>query len=285
MNNEEQAYLDLLQDVIYHGIDRDDRTVQGSRAGFFATLKFDLSKSFPLFTNRFTSFKISFYELMMFLNGECNSKYLEDKGINIWSGNTSREWLDNRGLAELPAGSMGKTYPWQIRNFGGTENQKGFDQLTYLVENIKSRPNDRKHLMCYWNPQQIFTESALEPCHLLYNCQVAGDKINAVFYMRSSDLLCGLNYNVSFYAILTHIIAKLTGYQVGTLAYVAADPHIYKSHIEGAMELIKRTPRPFPQIKFKKDFSSLDEALALTYDDVEIIGYEHCGKMKFEMAI
>lgn len=285
MNKEEQAYLDLLKDVLKNGFDREDRTGIGSRAGFMATLKFDLSKSFPLFTSRFTSFRIAFEEMMMFLRGECDTKTLEDKKIYIWSGNTSRDFLDKQGLTNLPEKNIGKGYPWQIRNFGGTTETNGFDQLKYLIQNIKEKPNDRKHLMNYWHGPQVLNEACLPPCHLLYNCQIAGDKLNALFFMRSSDLACGLNFNCAGYALLTHLVAKLTGYKVGTLGYVATDPHIYNNNIDGIKELIKREPKPFPQFRFKKDFSTLDEALALTYDDVEIIGYEHCGKLRFEMAV
>lgn len=284
-NDEEQKYLDLLKNTIADGFDRDDRTGVGSRAGFLETLKFDLSKSFPLFTHRFTSFRIAFEEMQMFIRGECNTKTLEDKNIFIWKGNTSRDFLDKRGLHELPEGSLGKGYSWQIRNFGGTTPQNGFDQLKYLIDNIKQRPTDRRHLMNYWNPTQVLSEACLPPCHLLYNCQVAGDKLNALFYMRSSDLCCGLNVNIAGYAYLTHVVAALTGYKVGTLGYIAADPHIYKNHIPQATELLTRVPKAFPQFRFKKEFSTLDEALALNYEDVEIIGYEHCGKVKFEMAI
>lgn len=284
-NPEEHNYLNLLSEIIDNGFDREDRTGVGSRATFGAMLKFDLSKHFPLFTHRFTSFRYAFEEMSMFIRGECDTKTLEEKNINIWSGNTSREFLDNRGLYDLPEGNLGKGYSWQIRNFGGTSEGNGFDQLSYLVENIKSRPNDRKHLMSYWHPQQVLNEACLPPCHMLYNCQVAGDRLNALFYMRSSDVICGLGINIAGYAYLTHLIAKLTGYKPGILAYVASDPHIYKSHIEGAKELISREPMEFPQFTFKKDFATLEEAVNLSYEDIEITGYNHKGRVKFEMAI
>lgn len=284
-NKEEQAYLDLLSDILENGFDRDDRTGIGSRAGFMATLKFDLSNSFPLFTVRSTSFKIAFEEMMMFLRGECNTQSLENKGIKIWSGNTSREFLDGRGLAHLPEKHMGKGYSWQIRNFGGTTETNGFDQLKYLIQNIKDRPNDRRHLMNYWHAPQVLSEACLPPCHLLYNCQVAGDKLNALFFMRSSDVAVGLNFNCAAYGFLTHLIAKLTGYKVGTLGYVATDPHIYLHNIDGVKTMLAREPKPFPQFRFRKEFSTLEEALDLAYDDVEIENYSHCGKLKFEMAI
>ena len=287
INYEESQYLDLLAEVLGHGTEKQDRTGIGSKSTWVRSLRFNLSNGFPLFTSRQISFRIAFEEMMFFLRGHTDTTELEAKKIGIWKGNTSREFLDARGLIYLPAGDMGKGYGHQIRNFGGDHGEKnGFDQLAYLVRNIKERPTDRRHLMSYWHPQQVLNEAALPPCHYSYACQVLGDKLNAVFTMRSCDLYLGLPTNVPAYALLTHILAKLTGLNVGELHFVGFDCHLYKNQYEAAQELILRTPKEFPQFRFKKNFSTLDEALVLDYNDVEIVGYEHCGKMKkVEMAV
>lgn len=282
----ENQYLGIMHRILDEGHSKDDRTGVGCRSTWGTQMRFDLQEGFPLFTTRFIGFRIAFEETMFFLRGETDTKKLEEKKIGIWKGNTTREFLDNRGLQHLPEGDMGKGYGWQIRNFGGEDGKPGFDQLKHLIENIKSKPNDRRHYMNYWNPQQVLNEAALPPCHLSYNCQVEDDKLNACFYMRSSDWYHGCPYNVAGYSLLTHLIAKLTGYKPGTLVMMAADTHLYTSQFEVAKEQLTRTPKPFPQFRFKKDFSTLEEALQLEFEDVEVVGYEHCGKLqKIDMAV
>lgn len=285
MNYEEKEYLKLLKQVYETGIEKSDRTGVGSKSIWAAQLRFDLSKGFPLLTSRKLSARLGIEEMLFFLRGQTNTKILEEKNINIWKGNTSREFLDKRGLSSLPEGDMGKGYGWQIRNFGGTEPGNGFDQLNYLIENIKANPEDRRHYINYWHPQ-VLAEAALPPCHLSFNCQVINGKLNSMFYMRSSDLFHGLPHNLVGYALLTHIVAKLTGLEVGEMVYVGADCHIYKSQYEVVAEQIDREPLPFPKFSFSKDFNTLDEALALEYKDMLIEGYQDCGKLKtIPMAI
>jgi len=286
MQHEERQYLDLMRRIIDTGVERPDRTNTGTRSIFGAQMRFDLSKGFPLFTTRFIGFRVAFEEMMFFLRGETDTKKLEEKNINIWKGNTSREFLNSRGLYDLNDGDMGKGYGWQMRHFGGGSVNPGFDQVQYLVDNIKANPNDRRHLMCYWNPEEVLHEAALPPCHYSYYVQVVGGKLNAGFTMRSSDVYLGLPTNVAAYAFLTMLLCKLTGYEPGDLVYFGFDCHLYSNQYEVVEEQLKREPKPFPKLAFKKGFATLDEALALTWDDVEIIGYEHCGKMKkVEMAV
>lgn len=243
-------------------------------------------------TSRKLAFRIPFEEMMFFMRGDTDTKKLEAKNIHIWHGNTTREFLDKRGLKDLPEGDMGKGYSWQLRRWGGQdasggpENRvPGVDQLKNLVDGIKADPNGRRHLFSYWNPGQV-DQAALPPCHLLYNCQILDGKLNGLFYMRSSDLYHGLWANIAGYAYLTHWLAKLTGYAPGTLVYSAADAHIYASQFDAVAEQVSREPKQFPQFRFKKEFSTLEEGLALQYEDVEIVGYEHCGMIKkVEMAV
>lgn len=286
MKHEEFQYLDIMTDILYNGNLCADRTGVGTKSLFGTQMRFDLSKGFPLFTTRFIGFRIAFEETMFFLRGDTDTKKLESKNISIWKGNTSRDFLDKKGLTTLPEGDMGKGYGWQLRNFNGTESNNGFDQLSYLINNIKNKPSDRRHFISYWNPLQVLEEAALPPCHISYNCQVVGNKLNACFYMRSSDFYHGAPTNIAGYAYLTHLIAKLTGYEPGTLVYMAADTHLYLSQFEVVEQQLKNTPKPFPQLVFKKQFDSLEEALQLEYSDIEMVGYEHCGKLKkIDMAI
>jgi thymidylate synthase len=175
---------------------------------------------------------------------------------------------------------MGKGYGHQMRNFGGIYPNGGFDQLRYLVENIKNNPNDRRHYISYWNPHQVLEEAALPPCHISFNCQVVDGKLNSCFFMRSSDAYHGLPHNIVGYAFLTHFIAEICGLQPGELVYMGSDCHIYNSQIDVVGEQITRTPLDFPSFKFLKKFDSLDEGLGLQYSDIEISGYTHCGKLK-----
>jgi thymidylate synthase len=283
--NSEQQYLDLMAQTL-SGVDREDRTGVGSISTWGAQIKFDLSDGFPLFTTRQLSARLGIEETLFFLRGETDTKLLEAKNINIWSGNTSREFLDSRGLTHLPVGDMGKGYGHQIRNFGGDDERKGFDQLTYLIKNIKENPSDRRHYISYWHPQ-VLTEAALPPCHLSFNCQVVNGVLNSCFYMRSSDLYHGLPHNVVGYAFLTHLIANLTGLRPGTMVYMAADCHIYRSQIDVVEEQLTREPLALPKFEFTREFSSLDDALSMKYEtDIKITGYNHCGKLKaVKMAV
>lgn len=283
--HEEYQYLNLLKKIVDEGVEKPDRTGVGNKAICGAHLKFDLSKSFPLLTTRFIAFRIAFEEMMFFLRGETNTSKLEDKKIYIWSGNTSKEFQEKRGLSHLPEKDMGKGYGFQIRNFNGEDDKPGVDQLRYVIENIKNNPYDRRHLMSYWNPQQL-DQACLVPCHYSVLFQIANNKINTSFIMRSTDVYHGLPYNIAGYAFLTHFIAKLTGYEPGELNYFGHDAHLYNHQLEVVNQQLTKEPKPFPQFRFKKDFSTLEEALSLTYEDVELVNYEHCGKLKkVEMAV
>lgn len=285
----EKNYLETMKTILEQDYIVEDRTGVGTKTIFGNMLQFDLNKGFPLLTTRFIAFRIAFEEMMFFLQGKTNTKELEAKKINIWKGNTTREFLDARGLYYLPEGEMGRGYGHQIRNFGGTENQTGFDQLEYLVNNIKTNPTSRRHYMNYWNPDQVLNQAALPPCHLAYNCQVNGQNLNAAFYMRSSDWYHGAPYNIAGYAFLTILLAKLTGYNPGKLVMMTGDTHLYQSQFEVAEEQIKKDPLPFPELKFHKEINSdtsLSEALSLEFTDLEVVNYQHQGKLrKVEMAV
>lgn len=284
MIHPECQYLNALRDTLDHGVTRSDRTGVGTVSQFGVMFRWDLSQYFPLFTSRFIAPRIGIEEMLFFMRGETDTKLLEEKNINIWKGNTRLAFLEKRGLGHLPEGSLGKLYGYQMRNFGGTEESPGFDQLQYVIDSIKTDPDSRRHVLSYYNPLQAH-EGVLFPCHIMWFFQVANGKLNGMMVQRSGDSVLGVPTNTQQSAFFMHVIAKLTNLEVGELVHQVADFHIYLNHIEGVKELIAREPKPFPQLRFKKDFSTLEEALSLTYDDVEIVGYEHCGKMKFEMAV
>lgn len=300
--SEEYKYLHLLEDIMEYGIQKGDRTGVGTKSIFGTQLKFDLTKGFPLLTTKKTFLRGIFEELMWFIRGETDSKLLEEKKVNIWKGNTTREFLDNRGLNSYPEGLAGPIYGFQWRNFNGTyrvarssmeatrgkefifTQTNGVDQLANVVNTIKTNPNDRRMIISAWNPQQIELMT-LPPCHILIQFQVSDGKLNCSFTMRSTDVFLGLPFNIASYALLTHMVASITGYDVGTLTYNGGDTHIYNNHFEQVKEQISRTPFQFPTFKITKKVSSLDDLETLDYGDIVIDNYEHHPAIKAPMAV
>jgi thymidylate synthase len=275
-------YLDLLQDIMDNGFDKDDRTGVGSRSVWGRCLHWDLQEGFPAITTRRVAFRIAFEETMFFLRGDRQTKKLEKKNIHIWKGNTTREFLDARGLEKFEEGDMGYGYGHQWRNFGGWDvddapeewHYTGVDQVKEMLEDIKRDPLSRRHIVTAWNPQQI-NDMALPPCHILQHYQVTPDgKLNSAFFMRSNDAPFGLPYNIMGYAFLNMAFAKLLGYEPGTLAYMGTDVHIYSNQFDMVREQLTREIRPLPTLKIKKDLNTFEDLLALEFEDVELIGYD-----------
>lgn len=278
-----QNLLDLMSDILKNGVDKDDRTGVGSRAVFGRLLRWDLSKGFPIQTTRQIALRFAFEETMFFLRGETNTKLLEEKKINIWKSNTSREFLDNRGLHHLPEGSIGTGYSHAWRNFGGDlGSNNGVDQIFELLEGLKSDPFGRRHLVTGWNPAQL-SGTPLPPCHMLQlhsvepeqgEFTVGNDKLHTCFFMRSNDVPFGLPYNIMGYALLNHMFAKHLGLVPGELVYMGWDVHIYKNQMKMVEELLTRTPRDLPSLIIKKDLPSFNDILELQWEDIELIGYD-----------
>lgn len=288
----ENGYLNLIWDILENGTDKEDRTGVGSRSVFGRQLRFDLSEGFPLITTRKTSFKIAFEETMFFLRGDTNTKLLEEKGINIWKGNTTREFLDSRGLYNLPEGNMGKGYGYQWRNFGKDHinagsvflENRGVDQVMQVLHGLEKDPYSRRHIISAWNPQQL-NQMALPPCHILHQYQVMDGKLNSCFFMRSNDVYLGLPYNIASYAFINILFSEILGLVPGDLVYMGGDVHLYQNQIENAKKQVQREPLNPPKIQFKKK-PTLDNFLTLQLDDVELIGYEHHPPLpKVEMAV
>jgi thymidylate synthase len=270
--SDENNYLDFLNLVKKTGIKKTTRN--GITYSHFAhLLKFDISDKFPLLTTKKMFFKGIVEELLWFLRGSVNSKELESKGVNIWKGNSSREFLDANGFHNYDEGYLGPIYGYQWRSFNGK-----VDQLKYLLEEIQLE-NSRRILINAWNPCQLH-EQALPPCHILYNFFKNNDEISCMMYMRSSDLFLGLPFNIASTALLTNIIAKVSGFKVKEIAISICDCHIYDEHIEPLNIQLERKPYDFPSINIKKEIDnnlSIDEKIKwieeLQFEDFELINY------------
>jgi len=282
-NIDEYEYLKLLNIVKNEGICK--KTRNGNTYSYFGyLLKFDIHNTFPLLTTKRVFFKGVVEELLWFLRGSVNSKELEEKGVNIWKGNSSREYLDANGFNNYEEGYLGPIYGFQWRNFNGK-----VDQLKYLLEEM-NKENSRRILLNAWNPCQL-NEQALPPCHLLYNFYKGNNNdISCMMYMRSSDLFLGLPFNIASTALFTFIIAKVCGYNLREIALSLCDCHIYEEHLEAVDIQLKRTPLSFPQLKINKDIDiniSIDEKIKwieeLKFEDFELVDYNPLSTIKAPM--
>lgn len=282
-----QNYIELLRDVYHNGTDKDDRTGIGSRAVYGRMLRWDLANGFPIITSRRVSLRIAFEETMFFLRGESNTKLLEQKNINIWKGNTSREFLDNRGLNHLPEGDMGRGYgvqwtDWQspvVDSNGDIIAVSHTNQVEGLIDGIKKDPYSRRHVITGWNPGEL-SQMALPPCHMLHMYSVEGSftvgsgKLNNCFVMRSNDVPFGLPYNIMSYALINHIFAKHLELAPGELVYMGWDVHIYQNQFDMVEEQLTREPRDLPQLKINKNLATYNDILNLQWEDIELVGYD-----------
>jgi len=314
-HNINHTYSSLCHNIIERGDVREDRTGMGTYSIFGQHLRIDLQKGFPLLTTKYIPWKHVIQELLWFTRGDTDSKLLEEKGVKIWKGNTTREFLNSRGL-DYDEGVLGKGYGWQWRFFGAQYNQifadtsrakptDGFDQLEYVVNEIKTNPDSRRILMCYWNPCDL-DKVALPPCH--FSCQFYVRKghdslfksdvkniyksralrgythLDCMFTMRSTDVALGLPFNIASYAALTHIIAKKCGLEPGHLIYSGGDVHLYKNHIESIKLQLLRHARPLPQVILDDNIICRDWA-DITIDDFTLVGYFPHSAIKMQMAI
>lgn len=276
MSDFEKQYINIMSDIINNGVRVKNRTGVDSYTTWGQTLKIDLSKGFPLITTRKVPLRIAFEETWFFLRGETDTKKLEEKKINIWKGNTSREFLDGRGLTHLPEGHLGKTYGFQMRNFGGDYSVdsiydldwKGVDQVSNLLKGLKNDPSGRRHIVTCWNPQQL-DDMSLQPCHLYQQYNITNGKLNSNFIMRSWDFAYGSWVNIAGYALLNHVYAKYLNVQPGTLFCVGNDVHLYENQIDICKEQITRAPFDLPQINITKNISTIDDILNLEFKDIE----------------
>ena len=272
MNFDEYQYLNILKKVKENGIIKNGRN--GKTYSYFGDiLKFNIQDQFPLLTTKKVFFKGVVEELLWFLKGSVNSKELEEKGVNIWKGNSNREFLDANGFCDYEEGYLGPIYGFQWRSFNGE-----IDQLKYVLNEINK--NSRRIIINAWNPCQL-NKQVLPPCHILYNFYIDDDKnLSCMMFMRSSDLFLGLPFNIASTALLTVIIAKVMGLNVKEIAISICDLHIYEEHLEAVEEQLKREPYNLPKLKIKKDIDinlSIDRKIKwienLTFEDFELIDY------------
>ena len=274
-NKNERGYLELLKFVLDNGIRKETRN--GFTYSYFGgLLRFDVNDgfSFPLLTTKKVFFRGIVEELLWFLRGSVNSKELEEKGINIWKGNSSREYLDSIGFFNYPEGFLGPIYGYQWRSFNGS-----FDQLKYVLEELNLN-NSRRALLSAWNPQQL-KEQALPPCHLIYNFYKSdNNELSCMMYMRSADLFLGVPFNIASTALLTMIIAKVMYMKVKDICISICDIHIYDEHIEQSKIQIENEIYNAPKLNIKKEidnYLSIDEKIkwieSLTYEDFELNDY------------
>ena len=261
-----QEYLDLLKKVKDSGKPKGDRTGTGTLSIFGHQMRFDLQDSFPLLTTKKIHFKSVGYELLWFLKGDTNIKYLKDNGVSIWD-----EWADENG-------DLGPVYGKQWRDWKGANSFH--DQISNVIDQIKNNPNSRRHIVSAWNVAEI-PNMALAPCHILFQFYVQEGKLSCQLYQRSADIFLGVPFNIASYALLTHMIANVCDLEVGDFVHTLGDAHLYNNHLTQADEQLTRSPLQPPQIKVAKK-NSIDDYV---FEDFEIIGYEHHPHIPAPVAI
>ena len=280
----EQAYLDLLQHVLSHGSEKDDRTGTGTLSHFGAQLRFDLADGFPLLTTKKVHFKSIVYELFWFLSGSTHVDYLQENNVRIWN-----EWAtaDQTARFNRPAGDLGPVYGHQWRNYGATKdengiyNNDGIDQITQVIEQIKNNPNSRRLIVSGWNPGEA-EKVALPPCHTLFQFFVADNKLSCQLYQRSADLFLGVPFNIASYALLTHMVAQVCGLEVGEFVWTGGDCHIYQNHREQVELQLTRELYTLPTLTLNPDVTDI---FAFTYDDISVNGYVSHPAIKAQVAV
>merc|ERR1719183_2227938 len=288
MLHEEYQYLDAIREIIDKGIASDDRTGVGTRSLFGKMMRFDLRTSFPLLTTKRVFWRGVFEELLWFVRGDTNAKHLSDKGVKIWDGNGSKEFLEKRGLGHREEGDLGPVYGFQWRHFGAKYvdmhtdyTGQGVDQLAECIKKIKEDPTDRRILLSAWNPADL-DQMALPPCHMFCQFFVANGELSCLMYQRSCDMGLGVPFNIASYSLLTCMIAQVCGLRPGEFVHSMGNAHVYLNHIEPLKTQLERTPRPFPVLKVNPEVTDID---AFTAADFEIGGYNPHAKIAMEMAV
>ena len=264
-----KTYLDLLKQVLEEGEVREDRTGVGTRSIFGAQVRYDLQDSFPLLTTKKVHLKSIIYELLWFLNGDTNIKYLNDNGVTIWD-----EWADEEG-------NLGPVYGEQWVNWkrpeGGTVNQ-----IEKLIRDIREKPESRRHIVSAWNPA-VIDQMALPPCHALFQFYVGkGGTLSCQLYQRSADIFLGVPFNIASYAILTLMVAKVTGLKPKEFVHTFGDLHLYSNHVEQAKLQLSRDPRPLPRMLLKRDVQKITD---FEYEDFELVDYNPHPVIKAPIAV
>ena len=263
-----QAYLDLLRHILERGVDRGDRTGTGTRSVFGYQMRFDLNQGFPLLTTKKLHLKSIVYELLWFLRGDTNVKYLNDHGVSIWN-----EWAD-------ASGELGPVYGYQWRNWpnaaGGT-----IDQITQVIDQIRANPESRRLIVTAWNPADV-ARMALPPCHVLFQFYVAEGRLSCQLYQRSADVFLGVPFNIASYSLLVLMVSQVTGLAPGDFVHTFGDVHLYRNHFDQARTQLERQPRSLPTLRMKRDVKSIFD---FQFDDFELLDYDPHPHIKAPVAV
>jgi thymidylate synthase len=264
----ERQYLDLLAEVLQNGARKTDRTGTGTLSVFGRQLRFNLADSFPLLTTKKLHTKSILIELLWFLRGDTNIKWLQERGVSIWD-----EWADENG-------NLGPVYGYQWRHWR-TPDGREIDQILEVLKNLKTKPDSRRHIVSAWNPADV-DKMALPPCHALFQFYVANGKLSCQMYQRSADLFLGVPFNIASYAALTLMVAQVTALKPGEFVLTLGDAHIYLNHLEQVREQLSRSPRPFPRLKLNP---AVKELLDFRYEDFTLEGYDPHPAIKAPIAV
>ncbi len=263
-----KQYLEVLDHVLKKGSFKEDRTGTGTYSVFGYQMRFDLNEGFPLVTTKKVHLKSIIYELLWFLNGDTNIKYLTDNGVNIWN-----EWADMNG-------ELGPIYGHQWRSWKSS-NGEVIDQIVHVVESIKNNPDSRRHIVSAWNVGEI-NNMALPPCHILFQFYVVNGKLSCQLYQRSADLFLGVPFNIASYALLTMMMAQVCDLKVGEFIHTLGDAHIYKNHLEQVKLQLSRDVKPLPKMKINPHVKNI---FSFKYNDFTLEGYNPHPSIKGEVAV
>ena len=261
-------YLELMRDILETGTQKTDRTGTGTVSVFGRQMRFDLSKGFPLVTTKKLHLRSIIYELLWFLRGETNIKYLNDNGVSIWD-----EWADDKG-------ELGPVYGSQWRSWPAPDGRH-IDQIANVIQQIKTKPDSRRHIVTAWNPAEV-DNMALPPCHALFQFYVANDTLSCQLYQRSADFFLGVPFNIASYALLTHMVAQQCDLKAGDFVWTGGDVHLYSNHFDQARLQLTREPLPLPTLSIKRKPSTIFE---YQFEDFEILNYQAHPSIKAPIAV
>jgi len=263
-----KQYLDLMQHVMTHGVRKEDRTGTGTQSVFGYQMRFDLAAGFPLVTTKKLHLRSIIHELLWFLKGDTNLKYLKDNGVSIWD-----EWADDNG-------DLGPVYGYQWRSWP-TADGRHVDQISQVLGQLKNNPDSRRIIVSAWNVGEI-ENMALPPCHAFFQFYVADGKLSCQLYQRSADIFLGVPFNIASYALLTLMMAQVTGLQPGDFVHTLGDAHLYSNHLEQASTQLQRVPRSLPTMRLNPEVNDL---FAFTFDDFELLDYDPHPHIKAPVAV